>query len=329
MEIDFSLLTRQIRAIIEGIVRTLPLIGVALIVFLIFFFISRGVRSLIRRLSARKKQHYNVGLVLGRLAQLAILFVGALVAVTIVFPSFKPGDLITLLGVSGVAVGFAFKDIFQNYLAGILILITEPFRVGDQIIVGDSEGTVEEIQTRATFIRTYDGRRVVIPNSDLYTDTVTVNTAFAIRRSEYDFGIGFGDDIARARELILETVRGTEGVLKDREPEVFVVELAESTVNLRARWWTNPQRKDVLYVQGRVLEAVKNRLTEEGIDLPFPTRQILFHDQTEETDGNRREQREGWPAGEGRVPRTARAVRLEMMASDGDERDAEPEARRA
>jgi small-conductance mechanosensitive channel len=274
----------------------------ALVIFGVFFLVARTVRNLVRRVATRSEAHRNVGLVLGRLAQWAILLFGLLVALVIVFPGFSPGDLITALGISGVAIGFAFKDILQNFLAGILILLTEPFRVGDQIVAGDFEGTVEEIQTRATFIKTYDGRRVVIPNADLFTEKVIVNTAFEHRRSQYDVGIGYGDDIARARELILDAVRSVEGVLTTPEPDVLVVELADSTINLRARWWSHPTRSNVLQVQDRVLEAVKTRLTREGIDLPFPTQVLLFHDQTEETDGDRARQREGWPAGKGQVP---------------------------
>ena len=93
-----------------------------------------------------------------------------LIAVTAAFPSFTPADLVGALGIGGVAIGFAFKDIFQNYLAGLLILVTRPFVVGDQIRFKDYEGTVEDIQTRATFIKTYDGRRVIIPNGDLNTN---------------------------------------------------------------------------------------------------------------------------------------------------------------
>lgn len=296
---------------VRGFVELLPNVILALVVVTLFVFVGKGVRRLVRRIAARREQRRNLELVLGRLAQSAVVFLGVLIAVTIVFPTFSPGDLITLLGVSGVAIGFAFKDIFQNFLAGILILLTEPFRVHDQIIVGDFEGTVEEIQTRATFIRTYDGRRVVIPNADLFTDKVLVNTAFARRRSEYDVGIGYGDDIDRAKEVIMDVLRGTDGVLANPAPDVLAVELAESTVNLRARWWSEPERKDVLVVQDRVLVGIKQRLTDAGIDMPFATQVVLFHDQTEETDGDRSRQREGWPAGDGEVPEprtTARAL---------------------
>jgi small-conductance mechanosensitive channel len=238
------------------------------------------------------------------LSQGIIILVGLFIALSIVIPSFKAGDLIQLLGISGVAIGFAFRDILQNFLAGILILLTEPFRIGDQIIVKNFEGTVEEIQTRATTIKTYDGRRIVIPNSELFTESVTVNTAFDCRRLEYDVGIGYGDNIDQAKELMLEAVYGVDEVLKDPAPDVLVMELAESTVNIRVRWWINPPRRaDALDSRDKVLTAIKKKLTANGIDLPFPTQQILFHDQTEETDGNRSRQREGWPAGNKEVPK--------------------------
>jgi small conductance mechanosensitive channel len=302
MDIDLSVALAQIEAMLTGFVRMLPAIILGLIVFVIFYIVAKTVRRLVRRFAERRAQYRNLELVLGRLAQWAILFLGVLVAVTIVFPTFSPGDLITVLGVGGVAIGFAFKDIFQNFLAGILILLTEPFRVGDQIIVGSFEGTVEEIQTRATFIRTYDGRRVVIPNADLFTDKVMVNTAFGVRRSQYDVGIGYGDDLEGAKRLILEAMREVEGVLSDPAPDVLVVELADSTVELRARWWSESSRADVLEVQDSVLAAIKDRLSENGVDLPFPTQVVLFHDQTEETDGDRTRQREGWPAAPGGAP---------------------------
>jgi small-conductance mechanosensitive channel len=183
------------------------------------------------------------------------------------------------------------------------LLVTQPFRIGDQIVASNYEGTVEDIQTRATFIRTYDGRRVVVPNADLFTDTVVVNTAFEHRRLEYDVGIGYSDDIDRARGLILEAVRGTEGVLAELAPDVLLMEFAPSSVSLRVRWWiAPPKRADALDARDKVLTAVKNQLTSHGIDLPFPTQQILFHDQTEDSDGDRARQREGWPAGNRDVP---------------------------
>lgn len=294
----------KIQGMAESLIVLLPNIILAIIVFILFCFAASWLKKLVKRLTRRHRQARNLGMVLGRLAQGTAILVGLFVALSIVIPTFKAGDLVQLLGITGVAVGFAFRDILQNFLAGILILLTEPFRIDDQIIFKDFEGTVENIQTRATTIRTYDGRRIVIPNSELFTNSVTVNTAFDARRIEYDVGIGYGDDIEQAKQLMLEAIHSVDGVLRDPAPDVLVFELAESSVNMRARWWIKPPRRaDDLDSRDKVLMAIKNKLVANGIDLPFPTRQILFHDQTEETDGDRSRQREGWPSGKKEVPK--------------------------
>ncbi|NJN07417.1 MAG: mechanosensitive ion channel family protein [Richelia sp. RM2_1_2] len=295
----------RIQLLIDNSIARLPSIILAIIVFIIFFFIARTVKQIIKRVTRHRRNARSLGMVLGRLAQGTIILVGLFVALTIIIPSFQVGDLVQLLGISGVAVGFAFRDILQNFLAGILILLTEPFQINDQIVFKNFEGTVENIETRATTIRTYDGRRIVIPNAELFTNSVTVNTAFENRRIEYDFGIGYGDDIDFAKQLILEAINETEGILQEPAADVLVVDLADFTVNIRARWWISPPRRaDALDFRDKVLSAVKNKLTANGVDLPFPTQQILFHDQTEETDGNRNLQREGWPSGSGKVPQS-------------------------
>lgn len=293
----------KIQGMVNGLIIMLPNIVLALIVFAIFFFVARLIKLLVKRFSRKYRQAHNLGLVLGRLTQGTVILVGLFVALSIVIPSFKAGQLVQLLGISGVAIGFAFRDILQNFLAGILILLTEPFQIGDQIVVDNFEGTVEDIETRATTIKTYDGRRIVIPNSNLFNKAVTVNTAFDYRRLQYDIGIGYGDDIDQAKQLILEAMHSVDGVLKEPQPDALVVDLAGSSVNIRARWWMNPPRRaETLNVQDKVLTAIKNKLSANGIDLPYPTQQMLFHDQTEETDGDRSRQREGWPAGQNSVP---------------------------
>jgi small conductance mechanosensitive channel len=295
----------KIGDLIDGFILLLPNIVLAAIAFIVFFFVARWLKMLVKRVTRRHRQARNLGMVLGRLAQGTVILIGLFVALSIVIPTFRAGDLIQLLGISGVAIGFAFRDILQNFLAGILILLTEPFRIDDQIVFNDFEGTVENIETRATTIKTYDGRRIVIPNSQLFTNSVTVNTAFDARRIEYDVGIGYGDDLEGAKRLMLEAILSVDEVLRDPAPDVLVLELAESSVNIRARWWIKPPRRiDDLNSRDKVISAIKQKLyVENGIDLPYPTRQILFHDQTEETDGDRRSQREGWAAGSKEVPK--------------------------
>ena len=307
MNAEISTAWDKIQTMINGLIALLPNILLGLIVFIFFLFIASRIKAIVKRLTRNRRSARNLGLVLGRLAQGLTILIGLFIALSIVIPTFQAGDLIQLLGISGVAIGFAFRDILQNFLAGILILLTEPFQIDDQIVFKGFEGTVENIETRATTIRTYDGRRIVIPNSELFTNSVTVNTAFDNRRLEYDVGIGYNDDIDRAKQLMLDAMHSVDEVLTDPAPDVLVMELAESTVNIRVRWWVHPPRRaDNLISRDKVITAIKKTLVANGIDLPFPTQQILFHDQTEETDGNRSRQREGWPAGKGEVPKPRR-----------------------
>ena len=318
---------------IKGAIALLPNIAIGVVIFIIFWVLGKIIRGFIRR-RTKDKETRNIGLVLGRLTQGVLVILGLLIAAIIIFPSFKPGDLLASLGIGGVAIGFAFKDILQNFLAGILILLTEPFQLEDQIIYKDFEGTVERIETRATSIRTYDGRRVVIPNAELFTNSVIVNTAYDRRRLQYDIGIGYGDDIAQAKKIILEVLSGRDDVLKSPEPEALVVDLAGSTINIRARWWIDPPRRaDAVASMDWVLETVCNKLVAAGIDLPFPTQQILFHDQTEETDGDRSRQREGWPvAPEGNSPRAlnlSRSMLTMVKAQRDSEKDSQKDSQSA
>lgn len=307
----------------------LPQISVAIVVFAIFYAVAKLTRFIIRRATDKNEHTRNVGIVTARLTFASLLLVGLLVAIAIVAPSFRAANLIQLLGIGSVAVGFAFRDVLQNFLAGILLLWNQPFRIGDQIVLKEFEGTVQDIQTRATTMVTYDGRRVVIPNAELFTNSVTVNTAYEKRRSEYDVGIGVSDDLDRSKQLILEAVRSVKDVLDDPAPSVFAIDLADFSVKIRVWWWTAPPRREQMFItKDQVITAIKKTLIENGIDLPYPTQQILFHDQTEETDGDRSRQREGWPAGRGQVPkpRTIAGVLRKVEEEKPLRRDQDPAA---
>ncbi|QQP91684.1 mechanosensitive ion channel [Skermanella sp. TT6] len=319
VDAEISTAWATIDQMIDWSISFLPKLAIGVVVFVLFWLIGKGVRLAARRGTAGGSAR-NVGLVLGRLAQWGLTLLGLLVAVTIMFPSVRPVDLFSLLGISSVAIGFAFKDILQNFLAGILILLRQPFRLGDQIVFKEFEGTVEEIETRTTIIKTYDGRRAYVPNGEIFTNAVVVNTAYGIRRSQCDIGIGYGDDAHRAAAVIVETLRTVEGVLREPAPEAIAVALADSSVNIRARWWTDAHQHAVLRVQHEVIMAIKDRMSASGIDLPFPTSVVLFHDQTEETDGDRTRQREGWPSGpKPPAPRTIAGTLARQPGANGED----------
>ncbi|MBI6630447.1 mechanosensitive ion channel family protein [Pontibaca salina] len=295
---------------LDGLFRLLPNILVAIVVVILFWLLGLGLGKLVVT-TANRRGRESLGEVGSSLVRWAMAIVGIMLAVTIVAPSVTPGDLFAGLGVSSVAIGFAFKDILQNMLAGILILLRQPFEVGDQIVSGGHEGTVDKIETRATMITTYDGRRVVIPNAVIYTDSVVVNTAFETRRSEYDIGIGCNDPWDRARELMEQACAAVEGVSSDPPPETIPIELGDFANVVRLRWWTKSDRASQIHTFGEVLQAVYKALDQEGIDMPYPTQVHLFHDQTEEVDGDRTRQREGWPAGQGKVPKSRQQVKAD------------------
>jgi small-conductance mechanosensitive channel len=250
---------------LDAFMDSLPRLILAIIVVALFYALSIVARLGISRFHTQRRR--NLTIVAGRLASATILLVGVLVGLTVLAPSFRASDLIKVLGIGSVAIGFAFQNILQNFLAGILLLWSEPFRIDDQIRVDDYEGTVEEIQARATLIRTYDGRRVVIPNADLFTKSVTVNTASNRRRWEYDFNVGDVEDIAALKRPLLDAVASVRGVLSDPPPHALVMDLGDSakSIKLRVTWWTEPSRhREMLEAHDRVLTAIRAKLVELG-----------------------------------------------------------------
>ncbi|MEZ5785923.1 MAG: mechanosensitive ion channel family protein [Xanthobacteraceae bacterium] len=299
---------QKIEKWIEGFFFLLPNIAVAIAVLVLIYLLGVAARWGVVTWG-RHRGRTNLGEVLGGFVKWAVVGLGLLIAMTIVFPSVRPVDLLAGLGVGSVAIGFAFKDILQNWLAGLLLLIRQPFQVGDQVVIMGFEGTVERIERRSTDLMTYDGRRVLIPNSEVYSSAVVINTAFAKRRSEYDLGIGYGDDIRHACAVVLDAITGIDGIARDPAPAVLPWSIDPSQVTLKVWWWTGSAQIEVLETRARVIAAIKNALDAAGIDMPFETVVQLWHDQTEETDGVRGRQREGWPRRpDAPPPRPARLI---------------------
>ena len=306
MNSPLTLMQEKLVALSEAFFLQLPNLIAAIVLLVIVWYASKGLVVLIKRISVAR-QRPDLGSLLGSLARGVVIGLALLFAAAIVFPTVHPGDIFATLGLGSVAIGFAFKDILQNLLAGLLLVIRRPYQRGDQIVVKGYEGTVEQIESRATFLKTYDGLRVIIPNSDVYTSPVVVKTAYDNHRDELVVGIGYGDNPAEAVEYFRAAVVAVDGVASEPQVEVIPWALSDFTVDLKIRWWGSAPRIEQVLLKGRVIMAVAKAAKEHGVDLPFPTSVVLLHDQTEEVDGDRTQQREGWPAG--KSPPKSRFVR--------------------
>ncbi len=248
-------------------VASLPRVGIAIGVLVAFVVTGRLLRPLVRRRLVRHRTP-SFARVFAKLTSSAMTVAGVLLGLTIVFPSVRPVDVLTGAGVLTIAAGFAFQDILQNLLAGILLLFRQPFRGGDQIRVGDVTGTVEEINIRETVILTFDGRRVLIPNAKVYTDVIHVQTAHQAIRENFVVGIAYEADMASARRVAIEALAGVGGVVADPPPEALFVDLDSSTVNLDIRFWCDARQLEMRRTLDRAIEAVKTAFDAHGIEMP-------------------------------------------------------------
>ena len=205
-------------------------------------------------------------------------------ACVIAFPDLGLGDIIGLLGLGSVAIGFAFQDIFKNFLAGVLLLLNEPFRLNDQIVVNDYEGTVEQINIRSTEIRTYQGERVVIPNATVFTSSVRVLTDRPYRRTDLAIGLDYNTPLPRAVQVLLMALTDVKGVLSTPSAEVDVVGFGDSSIDFVVRYWTLPQKLHVRQTQTRVMMALKEACDQANFNIPYPIRSVYLFDHQQFSD---------------------------------------------
>ncbi|MGJ8626470.1 MAG: mechanosensitive ion channel family protein [Sulfitobacter sp.] len=270
-------LRNQLEGYATGFWGLLPQLILA-VVFLIVIWLSIKIIHWILPRSLRRA-HMRRALVdvLMMLITVGLWLFGVLIAITIAFPTITPGKALTALGVGGVAIGFAFKDVFENFLAGILLLLREPFSIEDYIDCEDIEGQVEKITIRDTHIRQTDGQLVVAPNAMFFKNPVTIRTARDVRRTTIICGVAYGEDIDAARDVIANAVRGVDAVRDDvRDVEIFAQEFADSSINFEVTWWTGSRPIDIRSSRDQVVSAVKRALDEAGIEIPFPYRTLTF-----------------------------------------------------
>jgi small conductance mechanosensitive channel len=250
----------------------------AIVIFVVGRWVAMGVAKLIKRVMLKSKVDGTlVSFVrnLSYIALLAFVIVAALNQLGIQTASF-----IAVLGAAGLAVGLALQGSLANFAAGVLMIIFKPFKVGDFIEGAGTAGTVEKIEIFTTQLKSPDNKTIIVPNGKMTGDNIVNYTMKGTRRVELVFGIGYGDDIDKARSIIKEIVDQDERVLKDPASQIVVAELADSSVNFKVRAWTSSDDYWSFFFD--TTEKVKKQFDAQGISIPFPQRDVHVYEHKEE-----------------------------------------------
>jgi len=265
--------------LVGGAIEFLPALILAIVIICLTPYTVRPIRRLTRVVVERCTDNFSLQLLAVQAATVGIWVGGILLVCILLFPDLGLGDIIALLGLSSVAVGFAFQDIFKNFLAGILLLLNQPFQVGDQIIVSDYEGTVDDINIRSTKIRTYQNENIVIPNSLVFTNPIEVLTEDSKRRTDLVVGLDYNTPLPKAREVLQSATAKVAEVLDEPAIEVDITEFADSSINFVVRYWTRPTQLVIRRTRTQVIMALKAACDQAGYNIPYPIRTVYHFDQ--------------------------------------------------
>jgi small-conductance mechanosensitive channel len=271
-EVQSSVQTALAR-LLESAVTVVPRALAALVVLGLFWALAASLRWVMRMVFCRIVSDRTVENLIRQVAYYSTWALGLVVAADAL--GFDAETVITGLGLTSLALGFALKDILSNFVSGLLILLLRPFELGDQIVVGETEGAVERIELRATHIRTYDGRAVVVPNAEVFTSRIINNTEAPLRRGSVSLFLAYDQDLRRAVEVVGIAVPPVEGVISKPAPSVRVRDLGADDITIEARFWTDSRRSDFLATMSAVREAIVTALKQAGVGLPNPDVRIL------------------------------------------------------
>ena len=269
-------LQQTLVAVSEDFIRHLPFFAVGLIVLLLTWTVAEIFQRFSRRLLGRWRRRQSLRDLVARLITIGIWSAGVMLAAMVVFPGLTPARALGAMGLASIAVGFAFKDIFENFFAGILILWRYPFETGDFIECEDIVGKVETINVRMSQIRKTSGELVLVPNSLLFKNPVKVLTDRDERRVSITAGVAYGEDLAAAVEVIEQSVKSCETVRQGRPIQVFPAAFGSSSVDIEVTWWTAPTPLDLRRSRAEVVTRIKQALDDAGIEIPFPYRTLTF-----------------------------------------------------
>lgn len=273
----------SISAMVTGIFGRLPFLLAGFVVLIIFWLLSKMVKKLFLVSTRRTKVDARLRLLISRMLVVIVVGLGILTSLTVVIPTFDFGSLIAGLGFSSFVIGFATKDILNNFFSGILILWQRPFHIGDYLFVGSNQGKVEYIGVRATSLRKDDGELILIPNGDMYSSALTIRGAGSKRRMNMKFSVGYDEPIEDAKDLTRTALNGTEGIVQDPPPRVLVSELSADGVAITVNFWINTNESKPLEVFDRAAIAIVEKLDEAKIEM-FPPGSMIVQTPKEEPE---------------------------------------------
>jgi small-conductance mechanosensitive channel len=257
---------------LEGAIQFVPKLIAALFLFVGSLLLSGVVARWVRRVAGKRIADREPCLLLSRLARWSVIITGTLLSLDQV--DFDVTGFVAGLGIAGLTVGFALQDIARNFVAGVLLLVRQPIKIGDAVQVQDYAGTVLAINTRDTVIKTWDGETVILPNIDVFGSAIVNYSELPYRRRTVRIGLGYDQDVEQAMHVFLEAVRGVEGVVTDPPATIHAEELGDSTLILAARFWLDQQTHSLFDVHSMAVRAILEAAEKEEIDLPYPIQTV-------------------------------------------------------
>ncbi len=248
-------------------------IVVAILIFLVGRWIAQRLTGLSRRAMTRSRLDEMLINFLTNIIYLVLLV--AVIMATLDHVGIQTTSLLAIFGAAGLAVGLALKDSLSNFSSGVMIILFRPFKAGDFIEAGGAAGVVEEVRMFATLLRTGDNRAVIVPNSQIYDGTITNYSTKPTRRIDLVFGIGYDDDIAKAKQLMADIMQQDERILEDPAPSIAMAELGDNSVNFNVRPWVNSA--DYWPVRADLLENIKLAFDANDISIPYPQRDVHLY----------------------------------------------------
>lgn len=256
---------------LDKVVAELPNIGTALLIFIVSYYIAGVLSRLLVRVLTDRNTDREVTILLTQLTRWSIIVIGAITALQ---RFFDVSAFLAGLGILGFTVGFALQDIMQNFVAGIILLIQQPFEVEDVIETDQFLGTILAINIRTTEMKTIDGRIVIIPNATILSNPITNYTRAEFRRVELPVGVSYNTDPAVARQVVLDSIQNVPGYVGEPAPMVAFHTFGGSSIDMSAYFWVDMSKTNPLAAKDAALELVKAALDRNGIEIPFPIRVV-------------------------------------------------------